>query len=99
MTRLITLEKDPDLQGAQFNTIISNFFVGVFFDKIPTNMILNRMRPPLFLPAIMCMWAIVSACTGAVQSYSGIVLLRLILEFVKPPFSGSWRAVGLLCVS
>jgi hypothetical protein len=47
----------------------------------------------------MCMWAIVSACTGAVQSYSGIVLLRLILEFVKPPFSGSWRAVGLLCVS
>jgi hypothetical protein len=54
--------------------------------QVPTNMILDKMRPSLFLPAIMCMWATVSTCTGAVQSYSGMVALRFVLGFVEAPF-------------
>jgi hypothetical protein len=44
------------------------------------------MRPSIFLPAIMCMWATVSTCTGAVQSYHGMVVLRFFLGFVEAPF-------------
>lgn len=49
-------------------------------------MILNKMRPSIFLPSIMCMWAAVSAATGAVQSYPGMVVLRFVLGFVEAPF-------------
>ena len=34
----------------------------------------------------MCCWAIVSACTGAVNSYTGMVVLRFLLGFVEAPF-------------
>lgn len=34
----------------------------------------------------MCAWAIVSTCTGAVQSYQGLLALRFILGFVEAPF-------------
>jgi hypothetical protein len=44
------------------------------------------MRPSIFLPAIMCMWATVSTCTGAVRSYEGMVVLRFFLGFVEAPF-------------
>jgi MFS family permease len=83
--RLSTLEKDLYLQGTQYNTIISIFFVGYFLIQIPMNLILDKMRPSLFLPAVICMWAIVSACTGTVQSYSSMVVLRFILGFVETP--------------
>ncbi|KAJ5568572.1 hypothetical protein N7450_011058 [Penicillium hetheringtonii] len=84
--RLGTLEKDLDLHGNQYNTIISLFFVGYILTQIPTNMILNKMRPSLFLPAVMCAWAIVSASTGAVQNYQGLLALRFVLGFVEAPF-------------
>ncbi|CAI7578767.1 hypothetical protein N7533_003159 [Penicillium manginii] len=84
--RLGTLEKDLGIHGNQYNTIISLFFVGYILTQIPTNMILNKMRPSLFLPAVMCGWAIVSAATGAVQNYRGLLALRFILGFVEAPF-------------
>ncbi|KAJ5939212.1 hypothetical protein N7466_002346 [Penicillium verhagenii] len=84
--RLGTLEHDLGLQGNQYNTIISIFFVGYILTQIPTNMILNRMRPSLFLPGVMCCWAIVSSCTGAVKSYHGLLALRFVLGFVEAPF-------------
>lgn len=34
----------------------------------------------------MVCWATVSACTGAVQSYHGMIALRFILGFVEAPF-------------
>jgi MFS family permease len=62
------------------------FFVGYILTQIPTNMILDKVRPSIFLPVIMCCWATVSACTGAVQNYSGMLALRFILGFVEAPF-------------
>lgn len=84
--RLGNFEADIGLEGTQYNTIISIFFVGYILTQIPTNMILNKVRPSRFLPTIMCCWAIVSACTGAVQNYPGMVVLRFLLGFVEAPF-------------
>jgi hypothetical protein len=56
-------------------------------------MVLDKMRPSIFLPAIMCMWATVSTCTGAVQNYQGMVVLRFFLGFVEAPFFRKWSWV------
>ncbi|KIL83760.1 hypothetical protein FAVG1_13036 [Fusarium avenaceum] len=84
--RLGNFEEDIGLVGQQYNTVISIFFVGYILTQIPTNMILNKMRPSIFLPTIMVCWATVSACTGAVQNYQGMIALRFILGFVEAPF-------------
>ncbi|KAJ5313522.1 ATPase AAA-type core [Penicillium atrosanguineum] len=84
--RLGTLEEDLGLVGDQYNTIISLFFIGYVLTQVPTNMILNKMRPSIFLPGVMCCWAIVSTCTGAVQGYQGLLALRFVLGFVEAPF-------------
>lgn len=84
--RLGNFEKDIGLVGTQYNTVISVFFVGYILTQVPTNMILNKMRPSVFLPVVMCCWAVVSASTGAVQNYTGAVILRFLLGFVEAPF-------------
>lgn len=49
-------------------------------------MILDKVKPSLFLPVVMCCWAVVSTCTGAVQNYEGLIALRFLLGFVEAPF-------------
>lgn len=56
-------------------------------------MILNKMRPSIFLPVVMCCWAVVSASTGAVQNYTGAVVLRFLLGFVEAPFFRKIRSI------
>lgn len=47
--RLGNFEKDIGLVAEQYNTVISIFFVGYILTQVPTNMILNKMRPSIFL--------------------------------------------------
>jgi MFS family permease len=96
VARLGTFEKDLGLHGSQYNTIISIFFVGYILTQIPTNMILDKVRPSLFLPVIMCCWGAVSACSGAVQNYQGMIVLRFLLGFVEAPFFRKYLFTRLL---
>ncbi|KAJ4003947.1 hypothetical protein NW766_011802 [Fusarium irregulare] len=47
--RLGNFEEDIGLVNEQYNTVISIFFVGYILTQVPTNMILNKMRPSIFL--------------------------------------------------
>jgi hypothetical protein len=47
--KLNSLEKDLGLKGTQYNTLISILFVGYIAGQIPSNMILNRVRPSWYL--------------------------------------------------
>ncbi|KAG9957844.1 MFS general substrate transporter, partial [Aureobasidium melanogenum] len=86
VARLGSFENDLGLHGTQYNTIISIFFVGYILTQVPTNMVLDKVKPSVFLPVIMCCWGAVSACSGAVQNYQGMICLRFCLGFVEAPF-------------
>nr|QFR37142.1 MFS transporter [Cyberlindnera americana] len=89
-SRLGGLEEDLGLEGNQYQTCISILFVGYILMQIPANMLMNRWgRPSMFITIIMTSWAIVSTCTGAVQSYGGLVAIRIILGLVEAGFFGS----------
>lgn len=88
--RLGGLEKDLGLVGNQYQTCISILFVGYILMQIPANMFLNKFgRPSIFISTIMCLWGIISTCCGAVQSYAGLVVIRLLLGVVEAGFFGS----------
>lgn len=47
--KLNTLDEDLGLKGTQYNTLISILFVGYIAGQIPSNMILNRVRPSWYM--------------------------------------------------
>lgn len=50
-------------------------------------MLLNKLgKPSLYLPTCMIIWASVSGCTAAAQSYGGILAARFILGFVEAAY-------------
>lgn len=53
--------------------------------QIPSNMLITRIRPSIYLPSAAILWSIVSACTAATTSFSGLIVVRLFLGFVEAP--------------
>ncbi|KAM5486582.1 hypothetical protein MaudMau93_004924 [Microsporum audouinii] len=84
--RLNNLEKELGMHGTQFNTTISILFVGYVLTQVPSNMLITRVPPSIYMSAWMLVWSVVSACTALVQSYAGMVVCRFLLGITKAPF-------------
>lgn len=84
--RLNHFEHDLGMSGNEFNTAVSILFVGYVLMQVPSNMLITRTKPGLYMAGWMFLWAVVSACTAAVKSYGGLVACRFFLGIAEAPF-------------
>lgn len=84
--RVQGIEKSLGLKGSDFNTAISVFFAGYLALQIPSNILLTRVRPSIYLPGCMAAWGIVSGLTATVHDFKGLILTRFFLGFVEAPY-------------
>jgi MFS family permease len=54
--------------------------------QIPSNMVLTRVRPSLYLPAWVLVWSCVSAATAASTNFGHLIATRLLLGVSEAPF-------------
>lgn len=55
------------------------FFFSYAVFEVPSNMLLKKLRPSVWLPTIMVAWGIVMTLMGIVQNYSGLLAARFFL--------------------
>ncbi|KAF5024482.1 hypothetical protein F66182_3422 [Fusarium sp. NRRL 66182] len=84
--RLNNLEEDLGLEGTQYNTCVSILFVGYITGQVPSNMLLNRVRPSWYMAGFCLAWSIVSLLTFLANDYSSMVALRFVLGVTEAPF-------------
>lgn len=53
----------------------------------PSNMVLVRTRPSIYLPVIMTIWGALTCCMAAVQDYSHLVILRVFVGVFESGFA------------
>ncbi|KAI0384737.1 putative MFS transporter [Hypomontagnella monticulosa] len=97
--RLGTLEEDLGMTGTDFNLATSILFVGYILMQLPSNLLLTRVRPSLYLGAAMTIWGTISAAQAATQTFGSLVACRFCLGFAEAPFfpgavflMSSWRS-------
>jgi len=54
--------------------------------QIPSNLLLTRVRPSLYLGLAMAAWGVISAAQSATQSFGGLLACRILLGVVEAPF-------------
>lgn len=81
-----SLEADLGMTGTDFNLATSIFFVGYLVFQLPSNMLITRVRPSLYLTTAMITWGVVSTCNAATKNFAQLVVVRLFLGFVEAPF-------------
>ncbi|KAM0327694.1 hypothetical protein ACHAQA_005989 [Verticillium albo-atrum] len=84
--RLNNFEADLGLVGNQFNVAVSILNVGYMLAQLPSNMLITRVRPSVYLPCCVMVWSCVSAATAGVTSFSGLIAVRFFLGIVEAPF-------------
>ncbi|KAI5457516.1 major facilitator superfamily domain-containing protein [Mariannaea sp. PMI_226] len=80
------LSADLGLSGNQYNICLTAFFFTYSFFEIPSNLILKKMRPSIYLPAIMIVWGSCTATNvllGLVRNYHSLLAVRICLGIAE----------------
>jgi len=73
------MQDDLKLTGQQYNMCATVFFFTYCAFEIPSNLLLKRFRPSIWLPSIMVAWGSVMTLMGLVHNYHGLLIARLFL--------------------
>jgi MFS family permease len=94
--RLNDIEEDLGMTGdTQFNTAVSILFVGYVLTQVPSNMLITKVKPGMYMSAWMLVWAVVSACSALVQNFTGLVICRFFLGVTEAPVRRSIASIGV----
>ncbi|RDW22808.1 major facilitator superfamily domain-containing protein [Yarrowia lipolytica] len=77
------LSVDLGLTGAQYNMCLTVFFFTYSVFEVPSNMMLKKLKPSIWLPTIMVAWGIVMTLMGIVQNYGGLLAARVFLGLTE----------------
>ncbi|KAK3375649.1 high-affinity nicotinic acid transporter [Lasiosphaeria ovina] len=77
--RLDNLEADLGLGGLQYNDCLAILFPFYIAAEIPSNMMMKRFRPSVWLTFIMVCWSAVMVGQGFVKNYAGLMATRVLL--------------------
>lgn len=84
--KIAGMEDDLDLDDQKYAWVLSIFFFGYLLCEVPSNMILSRSRPSLFLPGIMIVWGALSAAMASAQTYGAMLAFRFVVGCIESGF-------------
>lgn len=82
----LKMNADIGITTTQFGFAAGLFTVGYFVFEVPSNLLMRRFGPRIWIARILFGWGAVAALTGLVQSYFQLAALRTILGIAEAGF-------------
>ncbi|EGC48927.1 MFS transporter [Histoplasma capsulatum var. duboisii H88] len=91
------LRKDLGIEsGNRYNTALTIFFVPYILFEIPSNILLKKLKPHVWLSGCMFGFGLVTLCQGLVQNYAGLLVTRFLLGLLETGmFPGCFYLLGM----
>lgn len=81
--KIIGLVEDLNMTNLQYNQGLAVFYATYIASELPSNLILKRLTPRLWLSLLACAWGIVTMCLGFVQSFASFAAVRAVLGITE----------------
>ena len=78
---------DLGMDSNQYSISLVVFFITYVLFEVPSNLILSKTRPSIFLPTIMVLWGTATCCMAKVQTFGQLVALRVIIGVLEAGFA------------
>ena len=88
------LQDDLNMTDDQYNWCLTVFFFTYAAFEVPSNLLLKKLRPSRWLPAIMVAWGTVMTLMGLVKNYEGLLIARIFLGVTE---AGLFPGVAVSC--
>ncbi|KAE9962945.1 hypothetical protein BLS_009860 [Venturia inaequalis] len=85
--KVVGMDVDLGLTSDQYSLVLIVFFITYVVFEVPSNLILIKTRPSIFLPSLMILWGIVTCCMALVKSYHQLIALRLLVGALESCFA------------
>ncbi|KAF1985931.1 phthalate transporter [Aulographum hederae CBS 113979] len=84
--KIAGMDRDLGLDDGEYAWVLSIFFFGYLIMEVPSNMVLSRSRPSIFLPGIMLVWGILATAMSASNTYGAMLGFRFVLGCIESGF-------------
>ena len=82
-TDFFQLVQDLNLTNTQYALCLSVFFISYALFEIPSNILLKRLKPHVWLSAIMIAWGLVMTFMGLATTFTGLLVARFFLGLTE----------------
>ncbi|GJN82040.1 hypothetical protein PLIIFM63780_005577 [Purpureocillium lilacinum] len=77
--KIIGLEKDLGITDLQYTQGLAVFYATYIASELPSNLVLKKVSPKIWLPCLTAAWGLVTMCLGFVRGYASFVAVRAVL--------------------
>jgi MFS family permease len=78
---------DLNMSSNDYSLALVIFFISYIVFEVPSNLILAKTRPSLYIPGLMFAWGICVTGMAFVQSYSALLALRFLVGLFEAGFA------------
>lgn len=82
----LQMNKELALSSEAFGFVSGIFFLGYFLFEVPSNVMLNRFGPRVWIARILLTWGLVAVASAFVQSATQLYVLRFLLGVAEAGF-------------
>lgn len=80
------LKEDLNVQGNEYNLFSTLWTCGYIIGQIPSQLIITKIRPSIWIPCAEVLWAIFSFAFAAVKNVQQVYALRFLIGLAESPF-------------
>ncbi|KAL1977142.1 hypothetical protein VTN31DRAFT_1 [Thermomyces dupontii] len=81
--KIVGLEKDIRITDHQYDIGLTVFYLFYICSELPSNLVLKKASPRLWLPFLTVLWGIITGCLGFVKTFASFVAVRALLGFAE----------------
>ncbi|OTA67289.1 MFS general substrate transporter [Hypoxylon sp. EC38] len=80
------MKEDLGLYGNQLNYMVACWTVGYVIGEIPSNMLLTKIRPSIWIPACEVLWSVLTILLSKCQTANQIYVLRFFIGLAESTY-------------
>ncbi|OAL56385.1 MFS general substrate transporter [Pyrenochaeta sp. DS3sAY3a] len=77
--KILGLQADIHINDHQYAIGLCVFYATYIASELPSNLVLKKMSPKIWLPLLTAVWGILTMCLGFVRSFASFVTVRALL--------------------
>ncbi|CAI7661009.1 unnamed protein product [Penicillium pancosmium] len=81
--KIYGLEKDLNITDNQYDIGLTVFYLTYVCSELPSNLVLKKASPKIWLPFLTALWGIITMCLGFVQNFAQFTAVRALLGIAE----------------
>ncbi|KAK3346651.1 major facilitator superfamily domain-containing protein [Lasiosphaeria hispida] len=81
--KIIGLEKDLNISNLQYNQGLAVFYATYIASELPSNLVLKKVTPKIWLPLLTVTWGTITMCLGFVRNFGSFFAVRALLGIAE----------------